>query len=832
MKYNEFSKISIHNHIGGNGCERKLDEQYNKKLSFDINRAKELLKEAKDNDYELLAITNANVFQIVDYLKSKYIAKEYGINIIPGIELNIANENVNKFLHVIVLIDPKSNLIEISNKINESISMNKQNYININQLVEIIVSHKVILIPHGLKQSNSKRPNKDRSSILNVEQFKEIISMDDAIPIVMEDSKTYHKETLKLKLKDKLSEKEIYWVDKSVSVSAADRKHFNEIDSPTYIWAGNSFDDLYFSVLMKNTRIKREEDIITKTSYISKIEIIPKVEKPQINKTVIECSHGLNSIIGKSGSGKTLLLNAIKYNLTGENLKCRTSSISYYENVYKDVDFILYDSFDQPISNKNNWKIFEGENLYNKILQVYSSDKTKIIEELDLKIDDTKFKNEMAKFAEKVSLYIKNENEIKKINNQIDFDMSSLLSNVNFLKENKKTDNSITYLINSEIENNFENMNLKLNDIRKDFELLNKTFLDLKKIAKKYSSNTVIEQIENLEQNLQNNIREKLIMINNQRLNFKKVILLQTTLYRIIREYNSVLGKKIESIVNKQQQNLRIIESIKNNVIKLILTKKSYDVPYLKKENFTKSLFLSNSTQSRLILKKFNFVIPKEKFTIIFENSIGQARNKINLSEFDMKKVDLCNQSEVLKFLRVYINKGYNNYVILNNDYNNYVEYELQLKNSLNNFEDIETMSAGELSKTYINNLLDSNIKKEGTSVIILFDQPDNSLEKKFILKELVKKIDDLRVDYQIFITTHEPLLVVNADSNSIIEAKNEKTAVSSKNKIFYKNLSFIGKYDSKDKMINDIAELVDGSYNAIKDRTKIYGGMLNGNNN
>lgn len=75
-------------------------------------------------------------------------------------------------------------------------------------------------------------------------------------------------------------------------------------------------------------------------------------------------------------------------------------------------------------------------------------------------------------------------------------------------------------------------------------------------------------------------------------------------------------------------------------------------------------------------------------------------------------------------------------------------------------------------------------------------------------------------------------MLVVNADSNSIIEAKNEKTAVSSKNKIFYKNLSFIGKYDSKDKMINDIAELVDGSYNAIKDRTKIYGGMLNGNNN
>lgn len=832
MKYNEFSKISIHNHIGGNNCERKLDEQYDKELSFDLELTTNLLKDAKNNDYDLLAMTNANVFRIEDYLKAKYIAKSYDINIIPGVELNVSNEDMTKFLHVVLLVDPKSNLVKFSKKVDEIIEINKNNYIDINQLVDIVISHKVILIPHGLKQSNVKKPNKDRSAVLNVEQFKEIISMDDAIPIVMEDAKTYHKETLKLKLKDKLSEKEMYWVDRSVSISAADRKHFNEIDSPTYIWAGNSFDDLYFSVLMKNTRIKREEDIIIKTSYISKIEIIPKVENPQISKSIIECSHGLNSIIGKSGSGKTLLLNAIKYNLAGENLECRTSSISYYENVYKDVDFVFYDSFGNPIDNKSNWKIFEGENLYNKILQVYSSDKTKIIEELDLKINDSKFKSEIAKFSEKMSSYIKNENEIRKISKQIDSDLAALLSNIKFLKENKQKDNSITYLVNSEIENSFEKISIEMNDIRKDFELFNKIFFNLKKISRKYSNDTFVEQIENLEKNLRNKIREKLIIINNKRLDLKKVILLQTTLYEIIRDYNSVMGRKIETIVNKQQQNLRIIESIKNNMVKLILIKKSYDVPYLNKHDFFKSMFLSNTTYSKLILKNFNFVIPKDKFTKIFENSIGSARDKIKLREFNMNEVDLCNPSEVFEFLQIYINNEYDNYIILNNDYNNYVEYELQLKNSLNNFENIETMSAGELSKTYINNLLDCSIKNEGTSAIILFDQPDNSLEKKFILNELVTKIDDLRVDYQIFITTHEPLLVVNADSNSIIEAKNYKTAISSKNKIEYRNLSFIDKYDSKDKMINDIAELVDGSYDAIKDRTKIYGGMLNENNN
>lgn len=408
----------------------------------------------------------------------------------------------------------------------------------------------------------------------------------------------------------------------------------------------------------------------------------------------------------------------------------------------------------------------------------------------------------------------------------------SLLSNISFLKENKQKDSSITYLVNSEIENSFEKISIEMNDVRKDFELFNNVFYNLKKISRKYSNDIFIEQIGELENHLRDKIREQLIIINNKRLDLKKIILLETTLYKIIRDYNSVLGRKIESIVDKQQQNLRIIESIKDNMVQLISIKKSYDIPYLNKRDFTKTLFLSNTTYSKLILKNFNFVIPKDKFTKIFENSIGSARDKINLKEFNMSGVDLCNPSEVFDFLQIYINKEYDNYIMLNNDYNNYVEYELQLKNSLNNFENIETMSAGELSKTYINNLLDSSIKNEGTSTIILFDQPDNSLEKKFILNELVTKIDDLRANYQIFITTHEPLLVVNADSNSIIEAKNDKTAISSKNKIVYRNLSFVDKYDSKNKMINDIAELVDGSYDAIKERTKIYGGMLNENNN
>ena len=126
--------------------------------------------------------------------------------------------------------------------------------------------------------------------------------------------------------------------------------------------------------------------------------------------------------------------------------------------------------------------------------------------------------------------------------------------------------------------------------------------------------------------------------------------------------------------------------------------------------------------------------------------------------------------------------------------------------------------------------MIDKQISNCGSNLIILFDQPDSNLEKKFILNELVTKINNLRNNFQVFITTHEPLLVVNADSNNIIKAENNKSAISKKNAINYERLSFVDSTNSKNDMIEKIAEMVDGSHKAVKERDKIYGGMLNEN--
>ena len=146
------------------------------------------------------------------------------------------------------------------------------------------------------------------------------------------------------------------------------------------------------------------------------------------------------------------------------------------------------------------------------------------------------------------------------------------------------------------------------------------------------------------------------------------------------------------------------------------------------------------------------------------------------------------------------------------------------IKNLDGVFQNIESLSAGQLSKIYIKSLIDNKMKLYENNAIIVYDQPDNNLEKKFILDILCDKLLKLKKSYQIFITTHEPLLVVNADSNTIIQAVNEKL-VGGKNSIIYKNLSFISK-TSKENVVKEIAEIIDGSHDAIKLRNQIYGGM------
>ncbi len=80
------------------------------------------------------------------------------------------------------------------------------------------------------------------------------------------------------------------------------------------------------------------------------------------------------------------------------------------------------------------------------------------------------------------------------------------------------------------------------------------------------------------------------------------------------------------------------------------------------------------------------------------------------------------------------------------------------------------------LSKFYINSLIDVELAKVENTRIIFYDEPDSNLSKVFIYDQLSSKLKKLRKTYQIFVTTHEPILIINTDSNRIIHCENNDT--------------------------------------------------------
>lgn len=821
-KHLEFTKTSIHNHFGDPNSEKTLDDSYDKNTKMNYMEAYNRLKNAADNNYSLLALTNANTFSVVDYVTLRVIAKKFDIELIPGVEVNISNEDSNSFLHTIVLIDPNSNLIEFEKNFNKFIFENKDNYIFIPQLVDLIVNSRVIIIPHGIKQGS-------RSASSNPEQFKEIIAFTDAIPIIIEDNKSFHKITLREKLREQLNKKEYAWLERSANISSIDRTDFSKVSSPSYIWGNNSFDDLYYASLMKGNRIKREEDIIDKATFIHKIVISEKNNNAQIRKTTLYCSHGLNSIIGQSGSGKTLLLNVLKEKLTGESLKNNTSGLSNYDDLYKDVDIKLYDIKDNEITTESHWKVYEGENLYSKILKAYSNDKDEVLKELNIDIDKKKYSAIINGFSKQLTDYKNNLISINKIYNDINNTIKNFISNIKFLEENNNLNTSIIYLKNETLITKKKDLLYKILDKKNDKKELDTIRERLLKFDEKYKLNN-LDEIDTL----LNKYKEKIdLEIKSQiieELEISKIIYKENSIYNIVKKYNSLLGEKGEAIIKRKQEILTYIETLKSKLKELINLKKKLKIKPLTENTFEKCYIIKNNNYSNIVIECKELKYKSQEIKELFESNIGSAKNKINSSDFKDITLDLCDEDSIKEFINVFVHEEYEDDLIMSSDGELYINYELQLKDSSGKYQNISSMSAGELGKTYISNMIDSQIEKEGANIIVVFDQPENNLEKRFILNDLAKKIADLRNHYQVFITTHEPILVVNSDSNNIIQAINNKSAMSNNNDIEYQKLSFVKDSKSKNEMVEKIAELVDGSHDAVKERDKIYGGMLNEN--
>ena len=85
--------------------------------------------------------------------------------------------------------------------------------------------------------------------------------------------------------------------------------------------------------------------------------------------------------------------------------------------------------------------------------------------------------------------------------------------------------------------------------------------------------------------------------------------------------------------------------------------------------------------------------------------------------------------------------------------------------------KDLNKISVGQKGTVYLKMMLAT----EAFSKPIIFDQPEDDLDNEFIMNDLIDLFKNLKKYRQVIIVTHNANLVVNADAEQIIIAKNDK---------------------------------------------------------
>lgn len=135
----EYTKLSIHNHFGGRLADLTIDRPIGGQAVFDLTEGFEELRSAKEADFRLLAQTNSNHLDVAAYLLMRKMASLDSIELLPGAEINLVNwENEERVLHVVVVVDPCSNLLTFTKALEDAFIANGRFALKLEQLCEIL----------------------------------------------------------------------------------------------------------------------------------------------------------------------------------------------------------------------------------------------------------------------------------------------------------------------------------------------------------------------------------------------------------------------------------------------------------------------------------------------------------------------------------------------------------------------------------------------------------------------------------------------------------------------------------------------------------------------
>lgn len=804
-------------------CDLHMHSHFSK--TKDNGRVKEMSAQEyvdilMSKNIRIFSITDHNIFSNEYYLEIRDYISDKEIRIINGVEFDVY-VNDNDYFQMGVYFDNNVDGAKLESIVFDLYDNKKPKFVDIINRLSIL-DCKFIVIPEGNKARGITKimesiPLEEKSEISKYAMYK-IFSAYDVKEKFNEKSKNiwafdfFQKSTTFSNIIKNKTEEEILKINNEVNKKIKNVEYdivqddlkeiYNYIVKYGNYFAYFTFSDWHNSEEY-NPQINNfifgslnfyfeafEMAVLDPLSRIIKTADTEILIPPHILKSVefdidqkrktIKFSPGLNVIIGKRGSGKSLLLTII------ENLGNRNNDLN---NKYKGLNINNVKAFDYnnicidsgQLSSLAVLKqdqivgIYENPNLAN----VSISSNFVEIEPYDLSRI-----NIIIDIANKVIPYNKNYKNLTSI--------FISLKEVNYFLFKKYSDIQFDDIV-SKFEKSISGIDTIIRDLKN---------IGLNPEVLKNERNVLKNLFDGYEFML--NSYKNTIDNHNERIN--RFILRRNVAQKMILEQNSNLDKIFSDITSNFDilLNLKKLEYILNNI--------KFDNPKLRKRRKGNYLFVTSYSIPEDLIENIWDKLTSSISKVKGDTSDIDLIRKYTNGEKNLKTGVVSLENDLVKYINTDVFKPLKGFYKIINEF---TDQELETYKDLvdliskNKLQDLSVASPGMKSVAYIDMLFDLN------ESILLFDQPEDNIDNEYISQTLVSIIKDKKKSKQLIFVTHNPSLAVYGDAFNYIYVEND-------GEIMYKNF-FIEKVEDK----NNIMRILEGGKSSFINRDMKYGNIL-----
>lgn len=636
----------------------------------------------------------------------------------------------------------------------------------------------------------------------------------------------------------------------------------------TWIKADPTFEGLKQILFEPEDRVRICD---SKPEYKYDYDIIDRVElnSAQIWHQTIFLNQNLNSIIGGRSTGKSTLLASLaaSFNCTED-----VENKIYTDQLRDSVHVFWRDGQE----NKDKYIEYFSQNKISKVAEPQETDKLLmdiLLEKEDLKAEYDKYKSLLASqfstiqanvalYFEKRRLWLEKKREIKAIGDEdgIRKEINKLANQRNEYQSKLSEKEGLldAYIKGTEdigkkqSEKSLLTKETKALELHKmdSFVVINKSISiqDLSPDHSSILSQSITSAMENANLEIQDKIGRMIAD------NTTSILKIDTQIADILSNSAYQKGKQIFEDNKSLTNTIKQLEELNN---KLALIKRETETAQKFLNEFKElgrnllSMHISYLDTMNDIAFKMGLRYDDLRLTstVVLKGSLRQALSEcISLRSAAMndlinnvvKEFNKQNKTNIEQCLKDIVNKALQNELSFKSGYDvqsfvsrilseNWFDLSLNVEYEGDNIKD---MSPGKRSFVVLKLLLDFSDKK----CPILIDQPEDNLDNRAIYCDLVRYIRQKKKERQIILVTHNPNIVVGADSEEIIVANQNGKNAPNGNGIKFQYLC--GSLENSKERENDetvpilercgirehVCDILEGGENAFKERENKYG--------